>query len=72
MCCSSLLFVRMQAAATEAKVEAAKLKADLDASVKLNLTLREEVGKLKDDKIAAEASATKAQTKLDAIMNAMK
>lgn len=64
--------LQVQAAAAEAKAEAAKLQADLDASVKLNLTLREEVGKLKEEKSVAEAAAAKVQTKLDAIINAMK
>ena len=63
---------KLQAAATEAKAAAGKLQADLDSATRLNLTLREEVARLKDDKAAAEALATKAQTKLDAIMNAMK
>ena len=62
----------MQAAAAEARAEADKRKEDLEAAVKLNLTLREEVARLKDARTSAEAAATKAQTKLDAIINAMK
>jgi hypothetical protein len=62
----------VQAAAAEASTLAEKLQTDLDAAVRLNMTLREEVSKLKEEKSAAEGAASKAQTKLDAIMNAMK
>ena len=62
----------VQAAAAEAKAEVAKLQADLDAAVKLNLTLREEVAKMKEEKATSDAAAAKAQSKLDAIINAMK